>query len=385
MRLQIRTYPDNDLKQPMNTTATSRLFDSLFNFTAASDTSTGFNAENLVAVVPATTLEPGEFAVFTSKQLVDATSLGISTDAAKIPILNMERGFYYTGGFYTDIRASTVAAPYKFKKEDTVKCWIDLTDKLFWHHLIYLNSGWKKSLKNDIVGQDLGSDEVLGTSRNNSLASYAHYVNVGGSGFNATHLGDAGRQDHEVMIGPVSAIRTVAEVAPGPVIAAFDTQARVADTARTTTYDRSLLSSSAAQSNPVPAAHPAWLFTNPLPQTSSNPALNGLPGIGMASQRTQLFGGDELGSAMGSIPWSNFVPIVGSLDGGTNAFGGSSHSTAGIASTTEVEVPLSAPVSLGQLMHANLSAWDWMPYRTVGNSFPSVSYTHLTLPTKRIV
>jgi hypothetical protein len=50
----------------------------------------------------------------------------------------------------------------------------------------------------------------------------------------------------------------------------------------------------------------------------------------------------------------------------------------------EVEVPLSAPVSLGQLMHANLSAWDWMPYRTVGNSFPSMvvpldkSWTHGT-------
>ena len=384
MRLQIRTYPENDLTKLMNTTATARLFDSLFNFTAASDASTGANAENLVAVVPATTLEPGEFAVFTSKQLVDATKLDVSTEAAKIPILNMERGFYYTGGFYTDIRASTVAAPYKFKKEDTIKCWIDLTGPMYWHHWLYLTSGWKKSLNNDTVGQDLGSDEVLGTSRNNSRASYAHYVNVGGGGFKGTHLGDAGRQDHEVMIGPVSAIRTVAEVAPGPVIAAFDTRARVADTARTTTYDRSALPYSAAQSNPVPAAHPAWLFTNPLPQTSSNPALNGLPGIGMASQRTQLFGGDELALNAATTSWSSFLQIDATKANGTNAFGGPSHGAAGIASTTEVEVPLSAPVSLGQLMHANLSAWDWMPYRTVGNSFPSMvvpldkSWTHGT-------
>ncbi len=384
MRLQIFTHTDNDPAKSMDTTATPRLFDSLFNFTAASSVSTGANAENLVAVVPATTLEPGEFAVFTSKNLVDATTLGVSTDAAKIPILNMERGFYYTGGFYTDIRASTAAAPYKFKADDTVKCCIDLTSSMYWHHWIYLTSGWKKSLKNDIVGQDLGSDEVLGTSRNNSLASYAHYVNVGGSNFNTTHLGDAGSLANPVMIGPVSAIRTVAEVAPGPVIAAFDTRARVADTARTTTYDRSVLSSFAAQSNPVPAAHPAWLFTNPLPQTSSNPALNGLPGIGMASQRTQLFGGDELALNAATTSWSNFLQIDATKANGANAFGGPSHGAAGIASTTEVEVPLSAPVSLGQLMHANLSAWDWMPYRTVGNSFPSMvvpldkSWTHGT-------
>ncbi|MEI6460767.1 MAG: hypothetical protein WCO73_02335 [Verrucomicrobiota bacterium] len=384
MRLQIFTHTSNDPAQPIDASATSRLFDSLFNFTAASDASTGSNAENLVAVIPATTLEPGEFAVFTSKQLVDATTLGVSTDAAKIPILNMERGFYYTGGFYTDIRASTAAAPYKFKADDTVKCCIDLTSSIYWHHWLYLTSGWKKSLKNDIVGQDLGSDEVLGTSRNNSLASYAHYVNVGGSGFNATHLGDAGSPTNPVIIGPVSAIRTVAEVAPGPVIAAFDTRARVADTARTTTYDRSALSYFAAQSNPVPAAHPAWLFTNPLPQTSSNPALNGLPGIGMASQRTQLFGGDELALNAATTSWSNFLQIDATKANGANAFGGSSHGATGIASTTEVEVPLSAPVSLGQLMHANLSAWDWMPYRTVGNSFPSMvvpldkSWTHGT-------
>lgn len=384
MRLQIFTHTDNDLTKPMNTTATPRLFDTLFNFTAASDASTGSNPENLVAVVPATTLEPGEFAVFTSKQLVDATTLGVSTDAAKIPILNMERGFYYTGGFYTDIRDSTAAAPYKFKADDTVKCCIDLTSSMYWHHWVYLTSGWKKSLKNDIVGQDLGSDEVLGTSRNNSRASYAHYVNVGGSGFNVTHLGDAGSPTNPVMIGPVSAIRTVAEVAPGPVIAAFDTRARVADTARTTTYDRSVLSSFAAQSNPVPAAHPAWLFTNPLPQTSSNPALNGLPGIGMASQRTQLFGGDELALNAATTSWSNFLQIDATKANGANALGGPSHGAAGIATTTEVEIPLSAPVSLGQLMHANLSAWDWMPYRTVGNSFPSMvvpldkSWTHGT-------
>lgn len=375
MRLQIFTHTGNDTSQPISSTATSRIVDSLFNFPAASDASTGSNAENLVAVVPATTLEPGEFAVFTSKDLVDASALGKSTDAAQIPILNMQLGFYFTGGFYTDISASSVAAPYKFKSADQVKCCIDLTSSMYWHHWIYLNSGWKKHLKNDTVsadGQDLGADEVLGTSRSNSLASYAHYINVGGSGFNATHLGDAGSVANPVIVGPVSALRAITENAPGAVVAAFDTRARVADAARTTTYDRSALSWFSAQSNPVPAAHPAWLFSNPLPQTSSNPALNGLPGIGMASLRTQLFGGDELALSGATTSWSNFLQTDPTKANGASALGGPSHGASGLSAAIEVEIPLAAPTSIGQLMHANLSAWDWMPYRTVGNSFPSL-------------
>jgi len=388
MQLQLKTHSSNDPKLPL--TVQKKIdIDDLFDFVAVA-TKVGSNGENLVAVVPATTLEPGEFAVFTTKDIVDASDLNKSMDAEgklTIPILNMQRGFFFTGGFHTGIRESKLADPFLFGGGDMLECCINQTSSMFWHHLIYLTSGWKQSLKDDAVsadGQDLGAGEVLGTSRNNSLASYAHYVNVGGNGFKGTHLGDAGSEINPVIIGPVSAIRTVAEVAPGPVIAAFDTRARVADTARTTTYDRSALSYFAAQSNPVPAAHPAWLFTNPLPQTSSNPALNGLPGIGMASQRTQLFGGDELALNAATTSWSNFLQIDATKANGANAFGGSSHGATGIASTTEVEVPLSAPVSLGQLMHANLSAWDWMPYRTVGNSFPSMvvpldkSWTHGT-------
>ena len=387
MRLQLFTHISNDPTQGLNTTATSRLFDSLFNFNAASDASTGSNAENLVAVVPATTLEPGEFAVFTTKDLVDASTLGKSTDAANIPILNMQRGFYFTGGFHTDVRASSVSAPYLFKDSDQVKCCIDLTSSMYWHHWIYLNSGWKKSLKDDAVsadGQDLGADEVLGTSRNNSLASYAHYINVGGSGYNVTHVGDAGSVTNPVTIGPVSSIRTIAETAPGPVVAAFDTRARVADTARTTSYDRNALSYFSAQANPVPAAHPAWLFTNPLPQTSSNPALNGLPGIGMASLRTQLFGGDELALNGSTTSWSNLLQIDAAKANGANGLGGPSHGVGGLSTAMAVEVPVTPPTSLGQFMHANLTPWDWMPYRTVGNSFPSMvvpldkSWTHGT-------
>ena len=375
MRLQIFTHNGNDPAQPLATTATPRLIDSLYNFTAAASGATGANPENLVAVVPATTLEPGEFAVFTTKDLVDASTLDRSNESTPVPILNMQRGFYFTGGFHTDIKASTVAAPYKFAAADQVKCCIDLTSSMYWHHWIYINSGWKKSLRDDTVsadGQDLGFDEVLGTSRNNSYASYAHYINVGGSNFGVTQLGDGGSVANPVIIGPVSAIRTISETAPGPVVAAFDTRARLPDTARTTSHDRNVLSWFSAQSSPVPAAHPTWLFSNPLPQTSSNPALNGLPGIGTASLRTQLFGGDELGLTGATSSWSALLQVDAANANGGNALGGSSHGAAGLGKSTEVEIPLTAPTSLGQLMHANLSAWDWMPYRTVGNSFPSM-------------
>lgn len=387
MRLQLFTHLNNDPAQPFNASPASRLFDSLFNFAAASDASTGANAENLVAVVPATTLEPGEFAVFTTRDLVDASTLGRSADAANIPILNMQRGFYFTGGFHADVRPSSVAAPYLFKATDQVKCSVDLTSSMYWHHWIYLNSGWKKSLRDDTVsadGQDLGAGEVLGTSRNNSLASYAHYINVGGSGFNVTHLGDAGNPTNPVTIGPVSSIRAITETAPGPVVAAFDTRARVADTARTTTYNRTTFPWFSAQTSPVPAAHPAWLFSNPLPQTSSNPALNGLPGVGMASLRTQIFGGDELALNGAATSWSNLLQTDAATANGAKARGGHSHGAGGLNAAIAVEVPLAPPVSLGQLMHANLTAWDWMPYRTVGNSFPSLvvpldkSWTHGT-------
>ena len=375
MRLQIFTHNGNDPAQPFAATATTRLIDSLYNFTAAASSATGANAENLVAIVPATTLEPGEFAVFTTQDLVDASTLGRSNESTPIPILNMQRGFYFTGGFHTDIKASTVAAPYKFAAADQVKCCIDLTSSMYWHHWIYLNSGWKKSLRADTVsadGQDLGFDEVLGTSRNNSYASYAHYINVGGSNFGVTQLGDGGSVTNPVIVGPVSAIRTISETAPGPVVAAFDTRARLPDTARTTSHNRTVLSWFSAQSSPVPAAHPVWVFSNPLPQTSSNPALNGLPGIGTASLRTQLFGGDELGLNGVATSWSPLLQVDAANANGGNALGGSSHGAAGQGKSTAVEIPVTAPTSLGQLMHANLSTWDWMPYRTVGNSFPSM-------------
>lgn len=375
MRLQIFTHQDNDPALPFATTATTRLVDSLYNFTAAASGATASNPENLVAVVPATTLEPGEFAVFTTKDLVDASTLDRSNEATPVPILKMQRGFYFTGGFHTDIKASSVAAPYKFAASDQIRCCLDLTSSMYWHHWIYINSGWKKSLRDDTVnadGQDLGFDEVLGTSRNNSYSSYAHYINVGGSNFGVTQLGDGGSVTNPVIIGPVAAIRTIGETAPGPVVAAFDTRARLPDTARTTSHNRTVLPWFAAQSSPVPAAHPTWLFSNPLPQTSSNPALNGLPGIGTASLRTQLFGGDELGLNGSASSWSPLLQVHAATANGGNALGGSSHGAAGLSRSTEVEIPLTAPTSLGQLMHANLSTWDWMPYRTVGNSFPSM-------------
>ena len=380
LRLQIFThpYPTNDTRTAYNTSATSRLLNTLYGFSSASDASTGSNAENLAALIPADTLEPGEFAVYSCKETIDVngTQLERALDGTNIPIINFSKGLWLTGGFYTDIRDSSVAvAPFKFSGTDVIKACLSLTGAMYWQHWIYFNSGWKKNLYDDRVsaeGDDLGSDEIIGTTRNNSRASYAHYINVGGNNFNAANLGDAGSPTNPVLIGPVSTIRKISESAPGPILGVFDTRARTADASRNNSHNRSLLSWQAAQADPIPAPHPVWLFSNPLPQTSSNPALSGLPGIGMASQCTHLWGGDELYLNGSATSWGSIIQTDPVAANGAKALGGNSHGASGVNQTTEVEIPLSPPVSLGQLMHANLSVWDWFPYRTVGNSFPSL-------------
>ncbi len=392
LRLQIYThpYPVNDTRTAYNATATSRLLNTLYGFNSATDTTTGSNAENLAAIIPPDILEPGEFAVYSCKDMIDANGAELerAADGSNIPIINLAKGLWLTGGFYCDVRDSSVAiAPFKFAESDVIKGCLNLTGAMYWHHWIYFNSGWKNNFCNDRVsaeGEDIGYDEVIGTSRNNSRASYAHYINVGGNNFTAIQLGDAGSPTNPVLIGPVANIRKITESAPGPVLGVFDTRARTADASRNNSYNRTLLSWQSAQANATPSPHPTWLFTNPLPQTSSNPALSGFPGIGMASQITHLLGGDELYLNGTAANWGTIIQTDPTANNGNKAYGGNSHSTSGANQVTEVEIPLGPPVSIGQLMHANLSVWDWFPYRTIGNSFPSMvvpldkSWTHGT-------
>ena len=319
---------------------------------------------------------------------MNGTGLERASDGTNIPVINLVKGLWITGGFYTDIRDSSVAvAPFKFSGTDIIKGCINLTGAMYWHHWVYFNSGWKNHFSGDRIsseGEDLGYDEVVGTTRNNSRASYAHYINVGGNNFSVAHLGDAGSPTNPVLIGPVSTLRKITDTAPGPVLAVFDTRARTSDATRRNSYNRSILSWQAAQAKAVPTPHPIWLFSNPLPQTSSNPALSGLPGIGMASQHTHLWGGDELYLNGTASSWGNIIQTNPLAANGNKTYGGNSHSAAGMNEVTEVEIPLAPLVSIGQLMHANLSVWDWFPYRTVGNSFPSLvvpldkSWTHGT-------
>ena len=372
------------------------------------------NAENFTAIVPATTLEPGEFAVFSSRELVPASNLGSGT-ANTNPVLRLERGFYITGGFYADFGtytlSSTTGLPdgrttYTIRKflapsvnatlplGDTVSTWIDwqkATNTKQWHHWLYLSSGWKQNLSGDKVsadGADLGMNEVIGTKRQNSRASYGLMVNIGafgGAGIGKQFFGDPGTQSVPVNIGPMANIRDFSATgSPGAVIGAFDTRMRLADTTRTTTYDRSALTWQSAQAAPVPAANPIWLFSNPLAQTSTAPSQNGMDSIGAPSLRTQVMGGDELVLNGASGSWSNLLQIDASQPDGRAAFGGYSHGVLGAAQVIEIEIPTNPPLSLGQFMHANVNVWDWFPYRTIGNSFPTLvvpldkSWTHGT-------
>jgi hypothetical protein len=89
--------------------------------------------------------------------------------------------------------------------------------------------------------------------------------------------------------------------------------------------------------------------------------------------RTQVYGPDQLGLLGSSNDWGNILRSDYSFANGARALGGASHDAQGANSVIEVEIPQTAPVSIGQLMHANLSVSDLLPYRTVGNSFPEYS------------
>ena len=407
LSLFMRSHVGNSTANPAME-STGAEMTNIFNVKSADSNA---NAENFTALIPTTTLEPGEFAVFSSKDLVPASNLGSGATNTN-PVLKLTRGFYFTGGFYADFGTYTLSGttglpdgrtPYVVRKflapgasatlplGDTVSTWIDwqkATNTKQWHHWFYFSSGWKQSLAGDRIGSDLGSDEVIGTKRQNSLASYGLMVNIGafgGAGIGKQFFGDPGTQSVPVKIGPMSNIRDFsASGSPGAVIGAFDTHMRLADTTRRTTYDRGALTWQAAQASPVPASNPIWLFSNPLAQSSTAPSQNGMDSIGAPSLRTQVVGGDELGMNGASGSWSNLLQIDASQADGRAAFGGYSHGVLGATQVTEIEIPTNPPLSLGQFMHANVNVWDWFPYRTIGNSFPSLvvpldkSWTHGT-------
>ena len=401
----LRTHVGND---PMNKSFETRgvRADNVFSVKA---TSTDSNAENFTALLPATVLEPGEMAVFSSREAVPANTL-TSGGPSTVPVLRMERGFYITGGFHADFftnalttagtpNGSTTPTLPRFlapgadptlPNGDMVTTWIGYRD-MYWHHWLYLSSGWRQSLAGDRLGADLGRNEVIGTRKSNSRASYGLMVNIGsfGTSNGKDFFGDPGNASQPVTIGPMLNLRDFSSTGtPGAVIGAFDTRMRVADTTRSTSYDRSVLPWSAAQSAPTPAPNPVWLFSNPLAQTSTAPSqLTGggtMPSIGAPSLRTQVLGGDELGLNGAATSWSNLLQIDASRPDGGGALGGFSHGAQGVNRAIHIEIPTTAPLSLGQFMHANVNVWDWFPYRTVGNSFPPLvtpvdkTWTHST-------
>ena len=400
----VRTHVGND---PMNKSFETRgvRADNVFSVKADDNS----NAENFTAIIPETILEPGEMAVFSARQAVPANTL-VSGGVSPVPVLRMERGFYITGGFHADFftngltsagtpNGSTTPVLSRFlapgadptvPNGDMITTWIGYRD-MYWHHWLYLSSGWRQSLAGDRLGVDLGRNEVIGTRRSNSRASYGLMVNIGsfGTSNGKDFFGDPGTQAQPVTIGPMLNIRDFSSTGtPGAVIGAFDTRMRVADTARSTSYDRGVLPWATAQAAPTPAPNPVWLYSNPLAQTSTAPSqLTGggtMPSIGAPSLRTQVVGGDEIGLNGAATSWSNLLQIDAGQPDGRAALGGFSHGAQGVNRAVHIEIPTTAPLSLGQFMHANVNVWDWFPYRTVGNSFPPLvtpvdkSWTHST-------
>ena len=374
--------------------------------------------ENLVLTIPPTTLEPGEFAVFSSKKLLDNNSteygqygtsgsqLNRASDDSQVWILPLEKGYWYTGGFYgqlpwytSDLSAGFVPGSYADTDDLTFGLRIGRSGSGwssggfgYWKSWTNLISGWKGNKTgtidqvNDDPTLDPGYLEQLGSSKYTGKASSGQTVFVGNwmappddnfygnAGWPATGAGTG----TGVIIGKAGELPLITNTGVnGRVFGVIDTRMRVADTVRetpdaSTTYRNNCVF---VDSQKVPAPHPAWLFTNPLATFSSNLPLGGLPAIGNASLRTQVYGPDQLGLLGVSNDWSGILSTKISTDPidqiGGRAYGGASHNVQGLTSVIEVEIPQTAPVSIGQLMHANVSTSDLFPYRTVGNSFPN--------------
>ncbi len=340
--------------------------------------------ENFSCIIPETVLEPGEFAVYSAKEAIDVAT------SSRLPVLvKLERGLYLTGGLRADLKSyqcvESTGNPdgrtrflwRRFNAEDTLQTWLRIRPNTYWHHWFYLNSGWKQNRAQDRVGPMLEAEEFLGTDRSNSRASYGLMINVGTAFAQqpSDFFGDPGNEKNPVIIGPLHRLRDALteKDKPGAVVGVIDSQMRVADSVRQTTYDRGIRPWIVAQNQPTPACNPPWLFSNPLAQCSTAAAQNGMPGIGGASLRTQIYGGDELLLNGSTSSWSNFFQVDLNLhpDGG-NAWGGYSHQSNSVSRFSPVSIPRQPLVSLGQLMHANLSVWEWFPYYNVGNSFPNL-------------
>jgi hypothetical protein len=132
MNLHGWNYKKVDDLTTMDDSQNNRYARSLLNCRKYSSTSVDISNgeyENLVVTIPATTLEPGEFAVFSSKKLLDnnsldhgqyvstASQLSRAADDSQVWILPLEKGYYFTGGFYgqlpwytTDLSAGFIAS-----------------------------------------------------------------------------------------------------------------------------------------------------------------------------------------------------------------------------------------------------------------------------------
>ena len=365
----IMGHTGNDPANPLFNRTSASILD-MFSMTRQSD------SEDFVSLVPAGVLSPGEFRVYSASDLVPATRVNL-----------LKPGLTQQGGFYADVRtrewnsaanspdATTPLTTRVFGANEVVSTWFHYTGSS-WYHYFYFRSAGKQHLANDLLstlGNDLGAHEIVSVAQRTSTASLGTMIDVGSFGGNINFHGHPGSQATPVLVPPLSQLRDFSETGkPGPVVAVFDTRIRVADSARTTSYNRDTFPWAQAQANPIPAPNPVYLFSNPLAQSTTVPGNNGMPSVGSPSYRVQVFGGDEL-MMNGSTNWSNFLEIDASRPNGTNTYGGNSHSSAGVTAYVPIELPTMAPLSLGQLMHVNFTTWDWFNYRTVGNSFPNLN------------
>ena len=301
-------------------------------------------AESLRFDVPAMTIEPGEFKVYT------ASSLSTNYAGSMTNTYNTNTGFYAPAlaNFKTAFTPNT-AQPLTTTRADTQTLQIEMIPT--WA------SGGVKMVHQLVCwpGDNLPSG-------NASLTGYAFYNNCSVVAELTTSpiVAEINGNDPAPYVINDATMKTVGE--SPDIIGVYDYGIRWPnDPGPFPLFARS---NPMAASTRVDANDMTWDSSS----TSNPPAPPGPVKIGSEwySNTSPSFKMEIRPQGESSINWTDLIQTSGS-----NAYGGMSTSpgSGGVTSAVYTEVPLSPPLSIAQYAHANFGLRDHEPLFTIGNSF----------------
>ncbi|NBX01546.1 hypothetical protein EBR11_03325 [bacterium] len=305
-------------------------------------------AESLRFDIPAMTIEPGEFKVFTASSL-STNYAGTMTNA-----YNTNTGFYAPAlaNFKTAYTPNT-AQPLTTTRADTNTLQIEMIPT-------WTSGGFK------MVHQLVCWPGDTLPSGNASLLGYAFYnsCSVVSELTTSPILADINGNDPAPYVIVDATMKTVGE--SPDIIGVYDYGIRWPnDSGPFPIFARS---NPMAASTRVDANDMTW-------DSSSTSAPPGPFRIGSEwySNTSPSFKMEIRPQSGSTVNWSNLIQTSG-----TNAYGGMSNNPArsGVTSAVYTEVPLSPPLSIAQYAHANFGLRDHDPLFTIGNSFGPTFNVH---------